>query len=472
MVVLRGATGHGALGWRRLRGRISTPSAAGMLAALLTVGVAGALESFASPSVARADSAQVTGLPAPLQASISASLGRDDPEYRLRRRAAVVTGANPAHGMRLTFDRRGAVVRMAAASVSLRLHALGTGNDLKVLSTGQPRATRNRVAYSHAGVREWYVNGPVGLEQGFTVAARPSSSGAGDLTLAVRVAGARVEQAGAGALLRAGAHEFRYTAPFAVDAQGHSLPVRLAVRGDELLLRVADAAAVYPVTVDPFVQTATLTASNGGGGMAIFVPVAISGDTVVAGGLVDLYVFEKPVSGWQNATETARLSASAPGLHSGARLGIDGDTIVAATQAVYVFVKPASGWRNATETARLTASDGVSFWASPCPTTRCSQAARQLTSPETPIRGPSTSSRSRPPAGRMRASGEADRLGRRRGRRLRWVGCKRQELGNRLGRHAKRLRVRRARPGLERRDGDRWPPSLHRHRCGRRRHLG
>ena len=40
------------------------------------------------------------------------------------------------------------------------------------------------------------MKGPVGLEQGFTVAARPSSSGAGDLTLAVRVAGVRVEQQG------------------------------------------------------------------------------------------------------------------------------------------------------------------------------------------------------------------------------------------------------------------------------------
>jgi hypothetical protein len=37
----------------------------------------------------------------------------------------------------------------------------------------------------------------------------------------------------------------------------------MEVRGEELLLRVDDAGARYPIVVDPFVQQAKLTASDG-----------------------------------------------------------------------------------------------------------------------------------------------------------------------------------------------------------------
>jgi len=37
------------------------------------------------------------------------------------------------------------------------------------LSTASPRANHNRVEYRRGPLPEWYVNGPLGLEQGFTV---------------------------------------------------------------------------------------------------------------------------------------------------------------------------------------------------------------------------------------------------------------------------------------------------------------
>jgi hypothetical protein len=86
-------------------------------------------------------------------------------------------------------------------------------------------------------------------------------------------------------------------------------------------------------------------------------------------GTVDVFV--KPASGWANMTQTATLSSSDNGVGFGTSVAISGDIIVVGAAntsnfnkqstpgAVYVFVKPASGWQNMTETLKLTASDGM-----------------------------------------------------------------------------------------------------------------
>ena len=103
--------------------------------------------------------------------------------------------------------------------------------------------------------------------------------------------------------------------------------------------------------------------------------VAISGNTIVVGSPVnspggdgEAFVFVKPASGWQDMTETAKLTASdsnqGPGWF-GETVSVDGDTVVvgaylqANTGEAYVFVKPSSGWTSMTETAKLTPSDGI-----------------------------------------------------------------------------------------------------------------
>src|SRR4051794_4476279 len=129
-------------------------------------------------------------------------------------------------------------------------------------------------------------------------------------------------------------------------------------------------------------ETAELTASDGAAN-DLLRPVAIDGDTIVAGAQnhkVDevtnqgeVYVFVKPRGGWATSTETARLTTGSGARDDfmGASVGVSGDTVVAGMPdrsptgrpphagAAEVFVKPASGWKTATETAELTASDGV-----------------------------------------------------------------------------------------------------------------
>ena len=150
------------------------------------------------------------------------------------------------------------------------------------------------------------------------------------------------------------------------------------------MIRVDDAGARYPIRIDPFIQQAKLTASDGPGGF-LGASVAVSGNTIVAGAPLTtvngnihqgaVYVFVKPKNGWAHATQTAELTASDGGigqefggnnlvaseaLFGGNAVAISGDTIVVAAplNGVYVFVKPKSGWRNATQTAELTATNG------------------------------------------------------------------------------------------------------------------
>jgi FG-GAP repeat len=128
-------------------------------------------------------------------------------------------------------------------------------------------------------------------------------------------------------------------------------------------------------------RLAELTASDAQQGYDdLGVAVAMSGDTVVvgdsgAGGMYNTnkgaaYVFVKPASGWQNMTQTAKLTASDGAKLDGfgASVAIRGDIIVVGAPnrgifyehknfgSVYVFVKPAGGWADMTETAELTSS--------------------------------------------------------------------------------------------------------------------
>ena len=157
-----------------------------------------------------------------------------------------------------------------------------------------------------------------------------------------------------------------------------------------LLIHVNDAGAQGQITIDPFVQEAKLTASDGAAGSGFGSSVSISGNTLVVGapeatvggngGQGAAYVFTESGYSWANMTKTAKLTASdgAAGDSFGSSVSISGNTLVVGARqaniasnheqgAAYVFVEPGSGWANMTQTAKLTASGeagdtfGISF---------------------------------------------------------------------------------------------------------------
>ena len=132
-----------------------------------------------------------------------------------------------------------------------------------------PSSSGNRVVYQHPGISEWYTNGPLGLEQGFTLARPPAAHGAGPLTLAVELSGdahASLAAAGAIQLNAPGGTVLRYDGLSASDASGRGLPARLALEGGRLLIRLDARHARYPVRVDPFLQQGEKLTGSGESG--------------------------------------------------------------------------------------------------------------------------------------------------------------------------------------------------------------
>jgi hypothetical protein len=168
---------------------------------------------------------------------------------------------------------------------------------------------------------------------------------------------------------------------------------RVSISGDEVVVGATrvdpggktDAGAAY-VFVKPgsgwvnMTQTAKLTASDKRANDWLGFSVSFSGDVVVVGaryadpgGTTDAgaaYVFVKPVGGWINMTQTARLTASDKVKNDqfGFSVAISGEVVVVGAffadpggtneaGAAYVFVKPSCGWENKTQTSKLIASD-------------------------------------------------------------------------------------------------------------------
>ena len=172
----------------------------------------------------------------------------------------------------------------------------------------------------------------------------------------------------------------KYTGLQVFDADSKILPAHLTLTDNTLRIHVDDTHAKYPVTIDPWIQQAKLTAGDGAADDRFGYSVAISGDTIVVGAPWDddngtnsgsAYVFVKPGSGWADMTQTAKLTAAdgAADDSLGYSVAISGDTIVVGAAwdddngidsgSAYVFVQPGGGWADMTQTAKLTAGDGA-----------------------------------------------------------------------------------------------------------------
>jgi hypothetical protein len=322
------------------------------------------------------------------RSSISAAMGRDLRGYQAHAQGAGFQAENARHKLVVDFTSEGVAMHTESALWRLALRGFGYGNALKEVDAAFPKASFNRVEYQHGSLTEWYVNGPLGLEQGLTVNEPPGQADGQPLTIALAISGdlmAAVDRGRTGLTLTARDQqaELHYSGLVAFDATGMPLRAWLELQGGRLLVRVAETGAQYPIVIDPWVQLAKLTASDGRNWDELGWSVAVSGNTVVVGvpgltigseGTGDeagaVYVFVKPPTGWANMTQIAKLWASDYKVDDdlGTSVAISGDTVVSgaphniegpwAPGAAYVFVKPANGWTNMTETAKLTPSDG------------------------------------------------------------------------------------------------------------------
>lgn len=324
-------------------------------------------------------------LPVSAQYAISASIGRDQSAYHAAANPQGLVLSNVANGFTAQLQSGVLHVSSGAETFDMSLEAFGRGSAVQQVWITGRSSSDNRVECDFGPIDAWYVNGPGGLQQGFTIAQPPAPDGEplvvdlglrGDLTATINAG-----RDGLTLTRPDGSIALNYGGLSAWDATGRVLPAWMDLGSEggsqRLWIRVDDTGAQGAITIDPLFQQAKLTASDGAAENGFGYSVAISGDTIVVGapgnwGYDDpsaAYVFVAPSSGWSDTQETAKLMpfGGAKGIGFGYSVAISGDTIVVTgwhTAYAYVFVKPSTGWSgDMHETAKLTPSDG-SIWES------------------------------------------------------------------------------------------------------------
>jgi RHS repeat-associated protein len=236
----------------------------------------------------------LSSLPLTAQGPISAALGADDAAFRVSASGGGFRAVNPAQRLGVRFGRSGVFLSSGTARLGLNLLAVGYGASLTAVGDVTPHLRANRVVYARAGLSEWYVNGPLGLEQGFTIPRALGSHVAGPLTLSLALSGdvhASLSAGGQSVMLsHSGEPSLRYDGLMASEARGRGLHSWLQLSHGRILLRVDTRGARYPLRIDPLVQQGPkLTGSEevGGGEFGYSVALSSEGNTALIGGPVD-----------------------------------------------------------------------------------------------------------------------------------------------------------------------------------------
>jgi len=312
-------------------------------------------------------------------ATIAAVQASADASYAFERVGEDFYASNAAQSFSTEVSELGVALYAedGAWSWSFALTGVACDGSRRPPSAGQLIASNNRVELVREDLVEWYVNGPLGIEQGFVVDGSAACGGelqllfshGSELSAGPSGDGKSVQLTDA-----AGRVALQYTDLFVHDAWGSAVPARFVVSDGTVSITIDAHGAVFPIHIDPLIATqqAKLAVSSGTPdrfGRA----VALSDDTALVGAYIEgppwssgaAYVFVRSGDVW---TQQAELVASdaADSDYFGLKVALSGDTAIVGapfeetspgsnTGAVYVFVRNGSTW---TEQAKLVASDG------------------------------------------------------------------------------------------------------------------
>ena len=300
--------------------------------------------------VAAQQGQELAALPVAVRGPVSAAVGNGDRAYWVRGLVAV----NAAQQLRVRFTTAGPEVSSGRAQLSLALAGVGRAGAMRGVARVAPRVAGNRVSYPRGLVQEWYVNGPLGLEQGFTIGQRPRG-GAGPLLLSLAMSGRLRPRLAGGAVVFAGGRALvSYGGVSAVDARGRGVHAWLGLAGGRLLVAVDDRGAAYPLRIDPLIQQGEKLVGTGSGPRRGW-SVALSGDgnTALIGAEGGAWVFTRSGGTWTQQGE--KLVGTGDVNHSGTgdsvALSEDGNTALigdpddnGSTGAAWVFTRSGGTW--------------------------------------------------------------------------------------------------------------------------------
>ncbi len=290
--------------------------------------------------------------------------------------AAIATTIGARPGTALPTPRFGPTgsVELSAPGGSWRLAPVGVGRQRPLaLSAGPVTVAGARRTQALGPLDAWYVRRGATLEQGFTVPARPSGSGA-SFSIDLASSGSLVPRlSGPGSLAltdRSATTVLRYSGLSVSDATGRRLPARFALDGDLVKIVVSDAGARYPLTVDPEISTALFgadVAAHDAEGSSVSLS---AGGTIAAVGAPNagdgaVYVFVFANGYWSQAREITD-----PDADSGARFGAavalsgDGTTLLvgapgdsSAKGKAYLYTFSSGSWVGGTLNSPVEATD-------------------------------------------------------------------------------------------------------------------
>ena len=302
---------------------------------------------------------RIQSLPLQAQSVISSTVAAGSRAFGARRTSS--GWALSGGGVRADFRGGAPVIRTADGGLSLSL----AGPPVTSVTTRGSRVTLQR-----AGLREWYAAGPLGIEQGFTLAHRPAGAGAREVTLALAVGGSLRAQAAGSAVNFVGSRgemAARYGGLTAFDASHRVLPSALRVVNGHVLISVKARGARYPITIDPLLQQGgklvpdNLKTMGAGSAFGDSVAVSSDGNTALIGAKNDgggkgaAWIFSRTGSTWSQGQEigppTDEITPPNSNFGNSVALSGDGKTALIAgeldngqTGAVWVYVQTPTGY--------------------------------------------------------------------------------------------------------------------------------
>ena len=187
---------------------------------------------------------------------------------------------NAKQGYVTSFDTDGVATRLPGVTAEWRWTTThwGRTGGLVDWNLTEPQLNDDRVVYEQGTAEEWYVNRPSGVEQGWTLNERPG--GLGQIVIRATMGGLTPQLSGDSIALldEDGETVLNYGGLYAYDADKRPLATAMRVSGSDVFILVDDAAAQYPITIDPILTTPTWVAESGQVGAQFGVSSDFAGD--------------------------------------------------------------------------------------------------------------------------------------------------------------------------------------------------
>ena len=169
---------------------------------------------------------------------------------------------NEVHGIEGAIHGHGLTARLvngdSDASFGIEFTGMGRPGQQEHQTHAIDGAENRVEIHRQHGLREWYANGPHGLEHGFTIPTRPAGSGE-LVNLTLQVTGAlrpvAVDEHSVVLVDSSGQVHATYGGLHVEDADGTPICSLLEVEDNQIHIRFYDADALYPVVVDPLLAS-------------------------------------------------------------------------------------------------------------------------------------------------------------------------------------------------------------------------